>query len=353
MSTLFNLFGNGSFSNLGTFPGFGSTTGLTIPSPLPGGSDSGGTTSPSLDVNAWLSSFGGLLGGGSGGSGSGGSGSGSGGSGSGGSGSGGSGSGSGGAAGTKYGTAGDDVIKTAQNNDPDRVDALGGNDYVETYGGNDTVWGGDGNDRIEVREGNDEAHGGNGNDTLIGFEGNDTLYGDAGDDDITGEWGNDVCYGGDGNDVVNGGWNDTGGRDTLYGGAGNDTIQGGKGDQTDDVLSGGSGADVFYFGSEGDDTGPYRGFGTDTITDFELGLDTINLVAVHDVNKDYNPATGEFNFIKVFVQGSSTIIVYANSGEPDHGEAGRIILQNVAVPDVKSFVDNYVLAWPNPEYADF
>ncbi len=260
----------------------------------------------------------------------------------------------GGGAGTIYGTDGDNLIKTAQNNDPDSVDARGGNDVVVSYGGNDTVWGGDGNDKLEVREGNDEAHGGNGSDTLIGFEGNDTLYGDAGSDSITGEYGNDVLYGGDGNDLLDGGWNDQYGSDTIYGGAGNDKIQGGKGDMANDVLSGGAGADTFYFGSAGDDAGPYQGFGTDTITDFNPWEgDRINLVAVHDVNKDFDPATGEYNFIKMFVQGSSTIIVYANSGEPDHGEAGRIILQNYAAPNIHDFIDKYIIAWPNPEYADF
>ncbi len=262
--------------------------------------------------------------------------------------------GGGGTPGTIYGTEGNDLLKTADNATNDTVDARGGNDVVVSYAGNDTVWGGNGNDKLEVREGNDEAHGGEGNDTLIGFTGNDTLYGDGGRDDITGEYGNDVVYGGDGDDLLSGGWNDQGGSDTIYGGAGNDKIQGGKGDMANDVLSGGAGADTFYFGSAGDDSGPYQGFGTDTITDFKPWEgDRINLVAVHDVNKDFDPVTGEHKFIKMFVQGSSTIIVYANSGEPDHGEAGRIILQNYAAPSIKDFINNYITAWPNPEYADF
>src|SRR5262245_43158392 len=64
---------------------------------------------------------------------------------------------------------------------------------------------------------------------------------------------NDEIYGNGGDDTLNG----AGGNDRLVGGSGNDT------------LTGGTGADVFKY-----DT---REFGTDTVTDFQVGTDKIDV----------------------------------------------------------------------------
>ena len=74
--------------------------------------------------------------------------------------------------------------------------------------------------------------GGNGRDTLIGGSGNDELYGDNG-------------------------------VDVLIGGAGNDLLEGGHGN---DVLTGGAGSDIFVLS---------QGGGEDTITDFEILVDSL------------------------------------------------------------------------------
>jgi serralysin len=85
-------------------------------------------------------------------------------------------------------------------------------------------------------------------------------------------WGNEVANtlsGLGGNDVLNG----FGGNDRLIGGAGNDT------------LTGGSGSDVFVFANDGS---------TDTMTDFQTGVDKIDLTALTGVtaaNVTYNAAT--------------------------------------------------------------
>ena len=55
------------------------------------------------------------------------------------------------------------------------------------------------------------------------------------------------------------------GDDWLSGGAGADTLQGGEGT---DILTGGGGDDLFQFAP---------GFGAATITDFEAGVDAIEL----------------------------------------------------------------------------
>ena len=103
-----------------------------------------------------------------------------------------------------------------------------------------------------------------GNDVLTGTSGNNVIDGLAGNDTVSGLGGNDFLRGGAGDDIVAG---DTG-NDTLYGDAGTDTLNGGTGD---DTLVGGAGRDTFVFSS---------GFGADTVSDFTVGFDSINLSAL-------------------------------------------------------------------------
>lgn len=88
--------------------------------------------------------------------------------------------------------------------------------------------------------------------TVQGTDGNDTLLGSSA---------NEILYGAAGNDIINGG----GGEDILIGGAGIDK------------LTGGTGADTFRFSSQSDS---YRNATTsfdDTITDFNVAEDKIDL----------------------------------------------------------------------------
>jgi ELWxxDGT repeat protein len=96
---------------------------------------------------------------------------------------------------------------------------------------------------------------------LFGAGTNQWINGAAGDDLINGNKGTDVLTGGPGND-------------TLYGGMDNDFIKGASGDDVlfgdlgDDTLIGGSGSDRFVLGS---------GDGSDTILDYEPGIDAFLL----------------------------------------------------------------------------
>ncbi len=69
-----------------------------------------------------------------------------------------------------------------------------------------------------------------------------------------------------GNDVITGSWGD----DMILGGPGNDTLDGGGGD---DLLVGGSGSDTFVLNDDG----------VDTIIDFTVGEDVIDLSGVTGV----------------------------------------------------------------------
>ncbi|WP_414653289.1 calcium-binding protein [Geminicoccus sp.] len=92
--------------------------------------------------------------------------------------------------------------------------------------------------------------------------GDDVVDGGAGNDELDGKDGADQLLGGEGDDKLTGGAGD----DILDGGAGADQINGQAGN---DTLTGGAGEDLFIIlRTEGDQ---------DTITDFEVGIDTISL----------------------------------------------------------------------------
>jgi Ca2+-binding RTX toxin-like protein len=224
-----------------------------------------------------------------------------------------------------------------------------GNDDLSGGGHGDILLGGAGNDALRGGGHNDYVHGGEGNDSVAGNSGHDMLSGGAGNDSIAGGRGADGILDGAGNDHVQGG----GGRDTLANGRGNDVLNGGRGNdvlvsysdagepdiaqETDaarvngdepfadanDTLTGGAGRDTFLFqlnidakdeiiaehtdantgridwsgaGIAGENDNPHDhwvdGIGTDTITDYNAGKDSIVIeghtvdVAVSQVDED-------------------------------------------------------------------
>lgn len=153
---------------------------------------------------------------------------------------------------------------------PDRLVGLGGDDILV---------GGLGADRLEGGAANDNLHGGAQDDTMLGGTGDDALYGGndrdgmfggTGQDTLVGNWGDDSLYGGSGNDKLSSGSD----NDLVSGGAGDDTLVGYSGDDRLldgsglDQLNGGSGADTFILSQDGS---------VDRITDFEHGIDLIDL----------------------------------------------------------------------------
>ncbi|MGB3402916.1 MAG: SGNH/GDSL hydrolase family protein [Microcoleaceae cyanobacterium] len=136
---------------------------------------------------------------------------------------------------------GDDGDNILEGNDSDNLIAGGlGNDEITGAGGDDVLRG----------DLNSRSSGGTvgGNDTLRGGAGNDRIGGKAGDDELFGDEGDDILFGDDGDDLIRGGL----GNDLLFG----------------DDFSGGAGADTFVLAA---------GEGSDTIFDFEVGVDIIGL----------------------------------------------------------------------------
>ena len=230
---------------------------------------------------------------------------------------------------------------------------------VNAGAGNDTVGGGDGADKLAGGAGADDLTGGTGNDSLDGGTGDDVLYSGDGNDTVSGGDGADLIVGGDGagNDSYDGGKGiDTvkytsakagiridltkgtagsiasgdaagigsdrlkgieniisgdfadviiGGRDAnvIEGRAGNDTIDGGLGN---DTLIGGSGSDVFVFSNKPDSKN------IDTIIDFEVGIDKIQLVS--KVFKGIKPGADALASGLIVYDGASGTLSYDADG---------------------------------------
>ena len=120
----------------------------------------------------------------------------------------------------------------------------------------------------------DDVIRGMGTDFISGNAGDDRLIGGLYNDTVAGDHGDDVLFGGDGDDNVSGGDGD----DRGFGGDGDDIL---RGDRGNDVLTGGEGADIFVFAPL---VGP--GGNTDTVTDFEAGVDRIDVSGLADFDPD-------------------------------------------------------------------
>lgn len=114
------------------------------------------------------------------------------------------------------------------------------------------------------------VNGHSGQDEIIGSAGHDHLRSKAGNDHLRGKAGNDTLDGGTGDDVIEGG----SGADVLNGGTGNDT------------LTGGNGADQFIFNADQS---------TDTVTDFQAGVDQLMFLGVTSFSVANN-ADGDAEF---------------------------------------------------------
>ncbi len=123
-------------------------------------------------------------------------------------------------------------------------------DTVTTFNGSKTVK----DVTIYGNKKNNIIYGGSGNDLLSGVEGDDSLFGKDGNDRLYGGVGNDKLYGNDGDD-------------RLQGGDGDDLLYGQKGD---DELTGNDGKDTFVY---------YTGHGNDTITDYTVDEDKIQIAS--------------------------------------------------------------------------
>ncbi|WP_286829546.1 M10 family metallopeptidase C-terminal domain-containing protein, partial [Kordiimonas sp. UBA4487] len=194
-----------------------------------------------------------------------------------------------------------DITADKLNLDSGIIEGTSGNDTLAGTAGTDTITGLGGDDTIYATTGNDIIDGGDGTDLLdlmtvlrdqlgrdyavnaeidgpVTAEGQLIISDMAHIEALKGGACNDTLWGNQNNDALDG----SDGDDQLYGRAGNDTLVGGNGDDTldgdirhvpsetgDDRLTGGAGADTFSY--------QVAGWGNDTITDFEVGTDRIDM----------------------------------------------------------------------------
>ncbi len=284
------------------------------------------------------------------------------------------------------GKGGDDLWGDRGN---DRLIGDTGNDTLRGSVDDDKLYGGDGDDYGSGGKNDDSVFGGKGDDTLYGNSGDDALAGGTGDDALFGGKGGDVLFGGWGTDTVSGNSGDdfimaSKGIDTLAGNAGFDTVDfsrmtgfldvnlakhtytvgeggntgtvsgfeqviagnggsrmmgddahntlfvGGAGDDWirgkmgSDTLTGGDGVDTFAYLKK--DT---RGGGVDVITDFEVGVDQLDLA---DFLKGREDAASGIRFSSTD-DGSTLVQGFVNKQWVD-----VVKLAGVAMPD-----DGYAL----------
>ena len=173
----------------------------------------------------------------------------------------------------------DSCLHTGSGDDSIYIAALGA--QQQTALSNSTINTGNGADYLTV-EGdikNSKISMGKGDDTVDLFGGGKSLtYAGAGDDAITGGDGNDTMYGEYGHDTLTG----NKGNDSIYGGKGNDLIDGGTGV---DLLYGGCGSDTFILNC---------GDGYATITDFEVGSDTLMFADTTNIRMEFRNSDSLF-----------------------------------------------------------
>lgn len=216
---------------------------------------------------------------------------------------------------TLLGGSGNDLLTGGSGHD--RLEAGSGNDELRGGSGTDSLFGNSGNDILDGGSGSDLLDGGsgidtadysdwnkkiiadmnagtvkgNGTDILVSIENlfatdyDDKIVGDHreneihagdGDDRVSGYAGDDLLYGGNGEDYLNG----ASGDDILFGGADDDLLRGGKGS---DEITGGAGNDELWGGENGVNDGTSDTFffgigsGSDSIADFEVGVDIVAL----------------------------------------------------------------------------
>ena len=129
---------------------------------------------------------------------------------------------------------------------------------------------------------------------ITGDRSNNRLKGDDGDNRLSGGKGNDTLNGGEGNDILYGGE----GNDTLKGGKGNDTLKGtdviSGGANTDDLLEGGAGADLFVLGDVHQAYYTAAGWhDCAVIEDFNPGQGDV--IQLHGSRDDYHTETKTIN----------------------------------------------------------
>jgi len=201
----------------------------------------------------------------------------------------------------------DTLIEDDEDKDePDRVlgsrrdDILAAGVTPGFDGFRDLVLTGPGDDRIEIVDaiGENLVYSGRGDDEVFAGTG-DRIFCGQGDDrlDAASGGGNNRLIGRAGDDELIAGKNDR-----LFGGRGNDILSVGAGG--DNLLTGGAGADTFSIADGAIPNTP------NTITDFELGVDAIEIRAIGISSVDELSFTQNGNNAIISIEGDSDLAIF-------------------------------------------
>ena len=133
------------------------------------------------------------------------------------------------------------------------------------------------------------------------------MFGEGGNDVISGGSGADMIFGDDGDDRLLG----EAGNDMIEGGAGDDRIFGGDGDDT--FLATKNDGDDFYFGDAGIDTLDMRTITADVFADLSQGTVNSAQTGIDSLWDVENIATGSGN--DVIVANSAVNVIDGGAGE--------------------------------------
>ncbi|WP_108945282.1 VCBS domain-containing protein [Shewanella halifaxensis] len=152
-------------------------------------------------------------------------------------------------------------------------------------------------------------------DTLNGHLGNDIIFGQGGNDTLNGGSGNDILLGGDGDDIMIGGI----GQDLLIGGAGNDELYGGEQLNPDDNER-----DFFEWGGSSADGS------TDTVFGFNHQIDTLDLsdLLINEENGNLE------DFLSFSFSGGDTTITIDADGLDSGTDGVTIVLDGVDLSSI-------------------
>ncbi|MGB0129377.1 MAG: type I secretion C-terminal target domain-containing protein, partial [Rhodocyclaceae bacterium] len=153
--------------------------------------------------------------------------------------------------------------------------------------------------------------GGDGQTNIVGTVGNDVLTGNGGAEYLMGQAGADTLSARAGNDYLDGGAD----ADTLVGGSGNDVLYGGAGSDslTGDGANGTVGADVFAWTLN--DRGTPGSAPNDTVADFNVGNDVLDLRDLLVGENHAGAGTGNLtSYLHFESAGGGTVIHVSSTG---------------------------------------
>ena len=239
------------------------------------------------------------------------------------------------------------------------LDLSNGNDTLRGFDGDitGTISGGSGDDHFYINQADAVIDGGSDTDTIRARSDvlnatnveNIILLGSAdlaatGDDattNITGNNGNNVLISGAANAMMMG----HAGNDLIDGGQGNDTLNGGFGDDTligglgTDEMAGDYGSDVFVF-NEVSEMG--RGATRDVLTDFQRGMDLIDVSAISSGAFSFvglsgftSSGTMEISF-RLLAGGTTALVEFDENGSGNAN--GQLLLRGVTDLDAADFI---------------